>query len=100
MSKKIVIEEGYAGYVFLGWAKGQFDTDDGKRSYFNMYVVSPVSDYSSEDYEAKGWKAEKKSCIGEEVWKDLNPGDPVKLFFDDKKRVVMAVLDGPGTTNS
>lgn len=100
MGKQIIIEEGYTGYTFLGWAKGQFDADNGeKQPYFNMYVVSPVSSWTSEDYEANGWKAEKKKCVGE-VWADLNPGDPVKLFFDDKKRVVMAVLDGPGTANS
>ena len=58
-----------------------------------MYVLSPVSTYQSEDYEASGYKAEKKKCLSEEVWKDLNPGDKVRLFFDDKKRVVMCALD-------
>ena len=53
-----------------------------------------VSDYSSEDYEASGYKAEKKKCISPEVWQGLNPGDQVRLFFDDKSRVVSAALDG------
>ena len=38
-------------------------------------------------------RAEKKSCLTPEVWKDLAPGDRVKLFFDDKGRVQMAALD-------
>lgn len=87
----------YEGYVFVGWAAGRFDADtkEGteKRDYFNMYVISPVSSYESEDYKASGLKAEKKKCISPDVWADLNPGDRVKLFFDDKKRVVMAALD-------
>lgn len=94
MGEEFIVESGYDGYVFLGWAKGQFEAENGeKRPYFNMYVLSPVSTYQSEDYEASGYKAEKKKCLSEEVWKDLNPGDKVRLFFDDKKRVVMCALD-------
>ena len=59
-----------------------------------MFVLSPISAYSSEDYEASGYKAEKKKCISPEVWQGLNPGDQVRLFFDDKSRVVSAALDG------
>ncbi len=71
------------------------NTEKGdKRPYYNMYVLSPVSDFESEDYQASGFKAEKKKCESPEVWKDLEPGNRVKLFFDDKKRVVMAALDG------
>lgn len=89
-----VIGGNYRGYVFMGCALGRFDTESGeKRDYFNMYVISPVSDYKSEDYSAFGFKAEKRSCISAEVWKGLRPGDRVKLFFDDKKRVVLAALD-------
>lgn len=95
MGEEFIVESGYDGYVFLGWAKGQFEAENGeKRPYFNMYVLSPVSTYQSEDYEASGYKAEKKKCLSEEVWKDLNPGDKVRLFFDDKGRVVEAALDG------
>lgn len=93
---KIIIDKAYPGYVFLGWAKGNMETDDHeKRPYFNMYVLSPVSTWTSEDYTAFGFKAEKKKCLGE-VWAGLEPGDPVTLFFDDRGRIQMAVLDGPG----
>lgn len=88
-------ESSYQGCVFLGWAAGKFETErKEKRPYYNMFVLSPVSDYSSEDYEASGYKAEKKKCISPEVWQGLNPGDQVRLFFDDKSRVVSAALDG------
>jgi len=82
MGEEFIVEPGYDGYVFLGWAKGQFEAENGeKRPYFNMYVLSPFSTYQSEDYEAFGYKAEKKKCLSEEVWKELNPGDKVRLFF-------------------
>lgn len=94
MGKEIIIDTEYSGYVFVGHASGRFQTERGDMMpYANMFVLSPVSSYESEDYQAMGMKAEKKRCLSPEVWKDLEPGDRVKLFFDDKKRVVMAALD-------
>ena len=93
MGKEFTVSTDYEGYVFLGWASGTFETEKGvKMPYHNIYVVSPVSSYVSEDYQASGMKAEKK-CTSADVWQDLEPGNRVKLFFDDKKRVVMAALD-------
>lgn len=95
MGEGFVVDGSYQGYVFLNWAAGQFETEKKeKRPYYNMFVLSPVSDYSSEDYKAFGYKAEKKKCISADVWEGLNPGDQVRLFFDDKSRVVSAALDG------
>ena len=89
-----VIGGNYNGYVFMGCAQGNFQLEDGsKRAYYNMYVISPVSSWQSEDYQAFGFKAEKKSCLSDDVWKGFEPGDRIKLFFDDKQRVVMAALD-------
>ncbi len=93
--KEVKIDPAYQGYVFLGWASGLFEPKSGeKRPYHNMYVFSPVSDYVSDEYEASGFKAEKKKCISPDVWAGMNPGDKVRLFFDDKGRVVEAALDG------
>nr|WP_325180625.1 hypothetical protein [uncultured Oscillibacter sp.] len=91
--KKIDLE--YQGYVFLGWASGMFQPDNGKekRPYHNMYVFSPVSTFESEDYKASGFKAEKKKCVNPDVWRSLTPGDKVRLFFDDKGRVIESALD-------
>ena len=59
-----------------------------------MYVFSPVSSYKSDEYQASGYKAEKKKCVSPEVWDGLEPSDKVKLFFDDKRRIIQAALDG------
>lgn len=98
MGKEFIVEEGYEGYVFVGWAAGQFEADaanGGKemKPYANMYVLSPVSTYQSDDYQAFGYKAEKKKCVSPAVWNDLEIGCKVRLFFDDKQRVVMAAID-------
>lgn len=95
MGEEFLVSTNYPGYVFVGCAEGQFQPEGGgdKRSYYNMYVLSPVSGYESEDYKASGMKAEKKKCLSSDVWKDLEIGNRVKLFFDDKQRVVMAALD-------
>ena len=64
MSEGFVVDGSYQGYVFLGWAAGQFETArKEKRPYYNMFVLSPVSDYSSEGYKVFGYKAEKKKCM-------------------------------------
>lgn len=94
MGKEFIVDGRYQGYVFVGWAAGQFENDKGEmQSYANMYVLSPVSSYQSEDYQAFGYKAEKKKCLSPDVWKDLDPGCKVRLFFDDKGKVVMVALD-------
>lgn len=91
-----IVSTEYKGYVFVGWASGLFEPSDRpgqKIPYANMFVLSPSSDYVADDYEACGFKAEKLKCINSGVWRDLQIGDRVKLFFDDRKRVVMAVCD-------
>ena len=92
--KEFQVSTAYSGYVFLGWAKGQFEPEKGRKMpYYNMFVLSPVSSFHSEDYEAYGLKAEKKKCLSEKVWEGLEPGDKARLFLDDKGRVVEAALD-------
>lgn len=72
-----------------------FETPDKRRVPFaNMFVLSPASTYTSEEYRASGFKAEKKKCLDAKILEGLNPGDRVKLFFDDKGRVQAAALDG------
>lgn len=95
MGKEFIVEEGYQGYVFTGYATGNFEPQDGgeKKPYYNMYVLSPVSTFQSENYQGFGYKAEKKRCVSADVWRDLDIGSKVRLFFDDKQRVVMAAID-------
>ena len=96
MSKDFIVTDDYVGYVYVGHAQGNMEQQDGtKKPWFHMYVISPVSTYQSEDYSAFGFKAEKKPCVSADVWKglDCEPGTRVKLFFDDKQKVIMAVID-------
>lgn len=95
MGNDFIVSSDYSGTVFLGWAQGTFDSDNRQHiPYYNMFVLSPVSSFESDSYKAFGFKAEKKKCVSADVWKDLKPGDRVKLFFDDKSRVMMVALDG------
>ena len=92
--KEFQVSTAYSGYVFLGWAQGRFEPEQGRKmQYYNMFVLSPVSSFQSEDYKAYGLKAEKKKCLSEKVWEGLEPGDKVRLFFDDKGRIIEAALD-------
>ncbi len=94
MSMDFIVSEEYQGYVYVGNAQGNFVNDKGvKQSFCNIFVVSPVSTYQSEDFQAHGFKAEKLKCASSEVWRDLDIGTRVKLFFDAKKVCVMAVID-------
>ena len=95
--KEFQVSTAYSGYVFLGWAQGRFEPEQGRKMpYYNMFVLSPVSSFQSEDYKAYGLKAEKKKCLSEKVWEGLEPGDKVRLFFDDKGRIIEAALDECG----
>ena len=92
--KEFQVSTAYSGYVFLGWAQGRFEPEQGRKMpYYNMFDLSPVSSFQSEDYKAYGLKAEKKKCLSEKVWEGLEPGDKVRLFFDDKGRIIEAALD-------
>ena len=94
MSKDFIVTDEYQGYMYVGHAQGNMQLDDGtKKPYYQIFVISPVSTFQSEDYAAYGFKAEKKACVSPDVWKDLDPGTRVKLFFDDKRKVIMAVID-------
>ncbi len=94
MSKTIVIPDNFAtGYIYVGNAYGKFDAQDGsKRDFFNMFVLSPASDFQSADFHAGGFKCEKFKCASADVWKDLQVGDHVQVFFDAKGRAIGAPL--------
>ena len=90
-----IVSSDYSGYVFVGCASGQFTPQGSKEAipFANIFVLSPVSDFASDDYEAHGFKAEKKKCQDSSVWDGLQIGDRVKLFFDDRGKVIMAAVD-------
>lgn len=98
-----IVSGEYKGYVYVGHAQGNSEQERKdpttgelvtvKVPYYNMYILQPVSDYVSADYQAVGFKAEKIKCISADVWDGLVPGEQVKIFFDDKKRAQMAVSE-------
>lgn len=95
IKKEFTVDMEYQGYVFLGCASGTFEPEKGRKvPYHNMFVFSPASTYESDDYKASGFKAEKKKCLTPDVWNGLTPGDKVRLFFDDKGRIIEAALEG------
>lgn len=100
MGTELVIDAGYAGYTFLGWARGERDAMEHEKDrgiekvpYYNMFVVSPVSSFRSDTYEASGLKAEKIKCLSP-VWEEagLEFGDKCRLFFDKKNVCLMAAI--------
>lgn len=94
MGREFIVDGSYDGYTYVGHAVGNFETDNGElQPFYNMFVVAPCSTYTSDNYSAFGYKAEKKKCISADIFDGLVPGDKVKLFFDDKKRVVMVKVD-------
>ena len=94
MDITIKIPSEYEGYIYVGEAHGRFTTEQGElREYNNIYVISPVSDFVSDDYAASGFKAEKKTCVGNVLPNGIQPGDRIKLFFDDRKRVQMVMVE-------
>lgn len=94
MDKIIRIPSEYQGYIYVGEAHGRFTTEDGElKEYNNIYVLSPASDYKTDDYSASGLKAEKKSCVGNVLPSDVQVGDRIRLFFDDRKRVQMIMKE-------
>lgn len=63
MGEEFLVQTSYPGYVFVGWAAGRFKNDRGELTpYANMFVLSPVSSFVSEDYEAS---LSKKSAEGQ-----------------------------------
>jgi len=87
-------------YIFVGWAKGRFEAEDRqtkekfKKDYFNAYLISPVSDYQSDDYQACGLKAEKYSCISADVWASVSPGEEVNVYFAEKEVIALMTSTG------
>lgn len=90
-------------WVVTGWAEGQMEVEredsTGKKytemqPYYQLFVLSPVSSFKSDNYNANGLKAEKLRCVSNAVWKDLTPLEVVNLYFNEKKRVSLAASTG------
>ena len=91
---KIIIDSEYHGYIYVGEAHGRFENQRGEKvAYHQLFVISPVSSFKSDDYEAHGFKAEKFNCVsGSVLEQGFQPGDKLQLFFDNRQRVQMVAL--------
>ena len=105
MSEKVSKEYTFKDreWVVTGWAEGKMEVERSDKSgkkytemqpYYQLFVLSPVSSFTSENYSARGLKAEKLRCVSNAVWKDLKPMEVVNLYFDEKKRVSLAASTG------
>ncbi len=85
-----------AKYFYVGSAEGRFESNrtGNMVGYSNMYVISPVSDYKSDDYSGRGYKAEKFKCTSNAVYKDLEIGDEIEAYFDSQQRVALVTPTG------
>ena len=91
---EFIVDGNYKGYTYIGHAYGRFKGREGDMLDFaNIFVISCDGSANREDYKASGFKAEKFKCISADVFTGLTPGDKVKLFFDNKQRVIQAAID-------
>lgn len=95
MATEFVVDGKHEGYVFVGSSSGVFKTNEGEqRRFVNMFVISPLNTNNNGQVSNYGYKAEKLKCIDTEVYKDLTPGDTIRVFFDQYGRAVSTALDG------
>ena len=85
-----------AKYFYVGSAEGRFESNKTGNmiGFSNMYVISPVSDYQSNDYASRGYKAEKFKCVSNAVYQDLDIGDEIEAYFDSQQRIALVKRTG------
>lgn len=86
-------------YTVVGMSYGSFvDKEDGRGvRYANIQVTSPFEEARpGRDFHAQGAKCESKKCVSPEVFADVEVGDTVQLFFNDKDKVSL-IVSAPAT---
>lgn len=74
--------------IFVGYNFGRFENGDGDmQDYCNVFVLEPFNGTENKDYHFAGQKAVKYGCISPDVWKGIEIGAKVRMFFDSKKKV-------------
>ena len=82
-------------FVYLGYAYGNFKTEDGaKRDYANIFAFVPVQSNPELNYNAGGFKAVKLQMTSPEVAAGLEPGMIFEPSCDPKGRVKKVLCDG------
>ena len=74
--------------IFVGYNYGRFENDEGNmQDYCNAFVLESFSGAENKDYHFSGQKAVKYSCTGPDVFKDIEIGSKVKVFFNGKRKI-------------
>lgn len=77
-------------YVYLGHQEGEFVADDGRNmTYRNIFVFNEQS--SSANRSVYGYVSQKLKVSNPDVWKGLQIGQIVNLFFDQYGRVQQVI---------
>ena len=82
--------------TFVGYGYGVFSTDDGRRqNYCNVFLLESFTGEQSADYHYGGVKAVKYGCVSPEVFKDIEFGSQVDVYYNSKGKVqFMQVVPG------
>lgn len=75
----------------LGYKIGDFDPQDGtgkKVHYTHLYVCFPKD-------EVTGLTVDIFKCLNDDVIKDIKPGDFVKAYFNENKKVQLLMPEEP-----
>lgn len=66
MGTEFIVSSEYQGYVYVGHALGLFEAEDNGQTvmkpYYNMYVLSPVSTYRSENYRRPATRRRRRAA--------------------------------------
>lgn len=87
-------------YTVVGYQYGEYEVKNGpkrgeKRTYANLFVVSPMSGEQSDRYSFLGSKADKLKCASSDLLKSLKVGDKVNLYFDGDPNYPKVVFVNP-----
>lgn len=77
----ISLPDEFTGYVYLGNRQGKFTADDGRVVEYRQLFAFRKGE-SNQNQHTSGFQIEKLGCVSAEVWKDLQPGDLFKPYFD------------------
>ena len=74
--------------IFGGYNYGRFENDEGEmQDYCNAFVLENFSGAESKDYHFAGQKAVKYGCVSPDVFKEVEVGSKVKVFFNGKRKI-------------
>lgn len=77
----ISLPDDFTGYVYLGNRQGKFKADDGREVEYRQMFAFRKGESNSQQ-QTNGYQMEKLGCVSADVWKDLQPGDLIKPYYN------------------